>query len=179
MIQMTANTVLKPLSTDDIASIFKTIDSQREYLREWLPFVDYTFQESDTRGFVESVLAGVNEQFSIYHEDRFVGLIGFKDSDFTNKKVEIGYWLSQYEQGKGIVTCAVKELLKYGFETLGFNRVQIRVAVANTKSRRIPERLGFTLEGIERDGELLVDNKYTDLATYSLLKREYDDICKL
>lgn len=56
---------------------------------------------------------------------------------------------------------------------MGMNRVQIKVAIDNKKSRKIPEKLGFQIEGIEREGELLVDNVYTDIAVYSLLKKEY------
>ena len=101
------------------------------------------------------------------------GLVGFKDFDDSNHKIEIGYWLSQYQQGNGIMTRSVDALLDYAFEQLNMNRVQIKVAVDNKKSNRIPQKLGFKFEGVERDGELLADNKYTDINVYSLLKKEY------
>lgn len=71
------------------------------------------------------------------------------------------------------MTEAIKSLLMLAFTKLGLNSVRIHVATKNIKSRNIPERLGFTLEGILRDGELLVDNDFTDLAIYSLLKKEF------
>lgn len=46
-----------------------------------------------------------------------------------------------------------------------------KIAVGNTESRKIPERLGFEREGIERDGELLVDSAFTDIAVYRLFKK--------
>jgi ribosomal-protein-serine acetyltransferase len=60
------------------------------------------------------------------------------------------------------------------------NRIQIRCGTMNLSSRKIPERLGFMLEGIERDGELLSNGIYTDLAVYSLLKKEWkqSNICR-
>jgi ribosomal-protein-serine acetyltransferase len=70
------------------------------------------------------------------------------------------------------MTRAVKKLCQYAFEDLGINRIQIKCAVGNISSINIPGRLGFTLEGIERDGELLSGNKFTDLEVYSKLKSD-------
>ncbi len=173
MIQVSDDIILYPLSVDDIFKIFNTINTEREYMREWLPFVDTTKEVEDTANFVNHVLETGEKQFSIYYKEQFVGLIGYKDTDNLNKKLEIGYWLSQYAQGKGIMMQSVNKLVEYAFAEMDMNRVQIKVAVGNYKSRRIPEKLGFQDEGIERDGELLVDGVYTDIVVYSLLKREY------
>lgn len=173
MIRISDDIQLMPLCLDDVSDIFRMLDNERDYMREWLPFVDQTHQEEDTAKAVVQMTQSAAEQFTIRYMGIFVGLIGFKDFDTQNRKIEIGYWLSQYHQGKGIMIRSVKELLHYAFKHLHVNRVQIKVAVGNQKSNRIPQKLGFTLEGIERDGELLVDNKYTDINVYSLLKKEF------
>lgn len=173
MIHVAEGIKLLPLSVDYIETIFNLLNDERDYMREWLPFVDTTHAPEDTAAFVNSALQSDNEHFVISYKDKIVGLIGFKDIDSANRRTEIGYWLSQYAQGNGIMFRSVQRLLVYAFEELAMNRIQIRVAVENQKSRNIPEKLGFLLEGIERDGELLVENKYTDIAIYSLLKREY------
>ncbi|MBI4220372.1 MAG: GNAT family N-acetyltransferase, partial [Chloroflexi bacterium] len=46
-------------------------------------------------------------------------------------------------------------------------------AVDNIRSRAIPERLGFTFEGVQRQAAL-VNGKYQDLAIYSLLASEWN-----
>lgn len=173
MIEVSEDIVLYPLSVDDIFKIFNTLNNEREYMREWLPFVDATKEIEDTGNYVRYVLQTADKQFTIYYKDQFVGLIGFKDTDTDNKKTEIGYWLSQHAQGKGIMIQSVAKLIEHAFGELDMNRIQIKVAVGNDKSRRIPEKLGFQMEGIERDGELLVDNVFTDIAVYSLLRKEY------
>ncbi|MDU1889244.1 MAG: GNAT family protein [Dysgonomonas sp.] len=173
MMKVSDDIILNPLSVDDIFKIFNTLNDEREYMREWLPFVDTTREVEDTASFVNHVLQTDEKQFTISFQDKFVGLIGFKDTDILNKKTEIGYWLSQFAQGKGIITQSVNRLLEYAFNEMDINRVQIKVAVGNHKSRRIPEKLGFQFEGMERDGELLVDNVFTDIVVYSLLKREF------
>ncbi len=155
--------------------IFETIDRDRDYLQEWLPFVHYTNQVSDTEIFIESISANHNSKddvFSIWYTEKFAGLIGFKDTDRANRKTEIGYWLARDMQGKRIITSSVEILLKYAFQKLKMNRIQIKVAEGNSKSEAIPTKLGFKYEGLERDGEFN-KNKYFNLKIYSLLKSEW------
>jgi len=121
-----------------------------------LPFVDLT----NTIAFTQNLIAGylnsdrVNITCAIYYKNTFVGLVGLKDTDLINNKTEIGYWLSESFQHKGIITRSCKGLMDYAFKILGMNRVQLKAATENFKSQRVAERLGLSLEGIERDGEL-------------------------
>lgn len=165
--------VLRPLLYDDAIDIYDAIDSQREYLRRWLPFVDSTKSLQFTQEFVSYSLNIDECTFTIRKNDQFIGLIGFKASDKENRKTEIGYWLMQEYQGRGIMSCAVKQLCQYAFEELAMNRIQIKCAVGNTPSSNIPKRLGFKFEGIEREGELFPDGSFADIEVYSLLKNEY------
>ena len=167
---------LRLLQKSDGIDIFNTIDNEREYLGEWLPFVEKTKEVSFTQAFVDMSVDAPEEQreytFTIRENDQFIGLIGFKSTDRMNMITEIGYWLSEKAQGKGIMTRAVKKLIAFAFEERGMNRIVIKCAVGNTKSKNIPKRLGFTYEGTERDGELLAGGIYTDIEVYSLLKRD-------
>ncbi len=174
MIEISDTIALRPVSLDDVHVIFDTINMERAYLRRWLPFVDNTLQESDTFAYIQKVIEENQIVYTTWYKQAFVGLIGFNHLDETNKKVEIGYWLSEHAQGKGIITLSVRELLIYAFDELDINKIQIKVAVGNEKSRNIPERLGFEPEGVERDGELLVDGVFTDLAVYGLTKKDFN-----
>lgn len=167
--------ILDPLDIKHAPSIFYILDTEREYMRVWLPFVDKTREIADLEKSIDNLVDGVNKQFCICYKEELVGLVGFKDTDADNQKTEIGYWLSQKVQRKGVMTRSVKALLIYAFEKMGMNRVQIKAAIGNKPSCAIPERLNFRMEGIERDGELLVDNRFTDIAVYSLLKKELED----
>lgn len=155
--------------------IFKTMDRDRDYLKTWLPFVDHTQQVSDTEKFLQSISSASeyrkNEIYSIWYREEFAGLIGFNDIDWLNRKAEIGYWLAKKMQGHGIVTASAGKLMKYAFQKLKLNRIQIKVAVGNVKSAAIPKRLGFMFEGVERSGEFHT-NQYFDLEIYSRLKSD-------
>ena len=165
---------LKEIGDDEVRPIFETINAEREYLGEWLPFVDYTLELADTQNFIESLTVNETKDltFAIYYKEKFVGLVGLKDPDYDNKKVEIGYWISEKYQHLGIITLSCTSLIKYAFDKLDFNRIQLKAATGNTKSQHIAERLGFTREGIEREGELH-KRGFVDLVVYGLLKREY------
>lgn len=170
------NIELRQLCEEDAIDIFNTIDSQREYLGVWLPFVESTKSVSDTQKFVDFYLKTVHDTndfvFTIRYKSVFAGIIGFKSTDLQNRKTEIGYWLSYDFQKKGIVVASVKRLMEYAFETMDINRIQIKLAVGNERSKRIPEKLGFKLEGVERAGELLSGGVFADLYVYSKLKVE-------
>jgi ribosomal-protein-serine acetyltransferase len=164
--------LLRQIEMADAEPVFETINSQRQYLRKWLPFVDLTKQLDDTRNFIRGIYNDQELVFVIQYEGEFAGLIGFRGTDRANRKTEIGYWLSEPFQHKGIATESVKRLVKFAFEKLQLNRVEINCAVGNLPSKKIPQRLGFQFEGIERDGELLSDAVFADIERYSLCKRK-------
>lgn len=168
---------LESATADMAPVIFETIDRDREYLKEWLPFVNFTFDLNDTIKFLKSVSDESNRRDFIYivwYKEEFAGLIGFKDTDWVNRKTEIGYWLAEKMQHKGIITACVTKLADYAFRKLNMHRIQIKVAESNQKSEAIPKKLNFKLEGIERAGELHGD-KFLNLKVYSLLATDRFD----
>ena len=167
---------LKELELSDVLPVFTAIDNGRAYLSEWLPFVDKTKDIGFTLGFVESYLNSDRKDltFAIYVDDEFAGLIGLKDTDLLNRKTEIGYWLSERFQHRGIMTKSCSGLIDYCFNVLNMNRIQLKAGVGNKKSRAVAERLGFKFEGVEREGELLTHG-FIDLAVYGILQSEFSN----
>ena len=164
---------LKEIGMDDVDKIFHIIDSEREYLAEWLPFVNETRKLADTMTFVKNYVEAESKEptFAIHFKNQLVGLIGMKDTDLDNQKTEIGYWLSEKYQHIGIVSRSAATLISYIFDELSLNRIQLKAATGNFKSQRVAERLGFIREGIERDGELH-ERGFVDLVVFGLLKND-------
>ncbi|HVF87449.1 MAG TPA: GNAT family protein, partial [Pyrinomonadaceae bacterium] len=75
--------------------------------------------------------------------------------DWTNRVAEMGYSLGAEHQGRGIVTACMRVLIHYTFDELKLNRVELRCAAENLKSRAVAERLGFTREGELRESWLI------------------------
>jgi ribosomal-protein-serine acetyltransferase len=169
---------VRPLREEDVPELFALVDANREHLRAWLPWLDTTRREEDVRAFVvdacRKAAAGVSVQFAIVEAGRIVGVIGFHEIDWPHAQVGIGYWVAEDRQGRGLVTRAVRALVGMAFDELGLNRVEIHVATENTRSRAIPERLGFRHEGVLRQAERLYD-RFVDLDAYSLIAVDWPE----
>ncbi len=156
--------------------LFAVVDANRAYLRKWMPWLDINRSVADTRQFIKGTLeqyaANKSFQTAIIYRGKVVGTIGFHKFDWPNRSTSIGYWLAADAQGKGIVTRACRYLVNYAFTELAMNRVEIRCATGNHKSRAIPERLGFTIEGTARQAEWLYDH-FVDHVVYAILAKEW------
>jgi ribosomal-protein-serine acetyltransferase len=168
-------TALRPLRLTDAAELFAVTAANRVYLRRWLPWLDAVQTEEHSREFVESAIeqreTGRGPIFAIAHEGAIVGVIGFHPIDRIHTVGEIGYWLAEVFQGRGIMTACCRFVVRYGFHTLDLNRIQIPAATGNVRSRAIPERLGFRFEGVLRGRENLYGT-FVDHAMYALLRSE-------
>jgi len=87
--------------------------------------------------------------------------------------LEIGYWISADRQGNGLITEAVTALVSVAFEAMGARRLEIRCSPQNSRSRAIPERLGFHLDGVLREGGISGSGELEDKMVWSLLASEY------
>ncbi|MER2262921.1 MAG: GNAT family protein [Psychrobacillus sp.] len=167
---------LKMLDLQDSEKLFELTVGSKDSLREWLPFIDYTKTVDDTKNFIRSTMKQFSEnngiQAGIWYEGNLAGVIGFHKIDWNNKSTSIGYWLGDKFVGNGLMTNAVKAFVNYALIDLGLNRVEIRAAVENKKSRAIPERLGFTHEGTIRQSEWLYDH-YVDHEVYGILASDW------
>ena len=174
-IQIKNDAYLRLLETKDAQELFEAVDRNRERLTRWMPWVATTLGPNDTLKFIQETIEGQtsgNYQFAIVQRERIVGVIGFVRSDNANKCSMIGYWNAQQAEGQGLVTLSAHAILKLGFEELGLNRIVIRAQPSNARSCAVPERLGFTAEGLEKEAELL-NGKFVDLKTYVLLRANW------
>ena len=160
---------LRPLREEDATDIFTSIDTQRTHLGRWLPFVAETHRLEQTQQVVAGMLTDTsNPIFTLRDGDFFAGLIGFKSADPQKRHIEIGYWLREEQQGKGIMTAAVQTLCEMAFTQMGMQRIEIRCGTGNLPSNRIPQRLGFLRSHVEAHGEQLSGGEWIDLNIYIL-----------
>jgi RimJ/RimL family protein N-acetyltransferase len=75
------------------------------------------------------------------------------------RSFEIGYWIDSRFSGNGFMTEAVNGLIHFAETELDARRIEIRCDTNNGKSRNIPEKLGFTLEGTFHHDDLSADGK--------------------
>jgi ribosomal-protein-serine acetyltransferase len=166
---------LRLLEERDADELYEAIERNRDYLAAWMPWPrgqtragTLEFIEASRRQFAD------NDGFSaaIVDRGRIVGTIGFHAVSWADRSTSIGYWLDEREQGRGTMTRAVAALVDHAFDRWALNRVEIRVAVDNARSRAIPERLGFQLEGTLRQAQRVGDS-FLDNVVYALLAENW------
>lgn len=86
---------------------------------------------------------------------------------------EIGYELSKEFWGNGIMTEALKEIVKFGFEKMNLHSIEANLDPENTGSVRLLEKLGFIREGYFAESYYF-NGKFTDTGTYSLLNKDHE-----
>ncbi|MBZ5625817.1 MAG: GNAT family N-acetyltransferase [Acidobacteriia bacterium] len=160
----------------DVASIFAAVERNREYLRQWLPWVDHTRTTEDVRHFISRVQLQFEDnqgpQVGIWVDGEFSGSIGCHAIDWANRSSSIGYWIDRGRQGQGLITRCCTSLLDYLFNDVALHRVEIRCGTENRRSCAIPERLGFTREGVARQAEW-VNDRWVDLVVWGLLEQDW------
>lgn len=165
-----------PLQTGDGKIVNQAIRESFYELKEWLPFAQKlpTLEETEInlRKAHINFLKRESFRFLIFHIDTndFIGAISLQGIDWDIPKCEIGYWINTKFSGNGYMTEAVKALTNFGLYNIKFKRIGIRCESTNLKSRSIPEKLGFELEGVLRNDDLSADgSKLTDTCYYSII----------
>jgi len=135
---------LRPWKTEDIDGI---VDSITENITR---FMSDSFP--DTKVKWEKFILFTQENSSAYYRaievnGIAVGEIGvLLHDDIYRKNGELGYWINESYQGKGIVTEAINEIVTLVFENYEINRIYATPFANNFASHRVLEKAGFKIE---------------------------------
>ncbi|HWO60369.1 MAG TPA: GNAT family protein [Umezawaea sp.] len=167
---------LRLLAPYDAPALLALVESEREHFAPWLPWAREMRTVEDAAEFIGRGTRRYAEQgtpwIGVWVDGVLAGGVLFWPVDDLGGHVELGYWLSRRAGGRGVMTNAVAALVAFCFTELDLNKVVIKCAARNTASRGVPERLGFTPEGLLRD-HLVLDGVAHDLVPYGLLRREF------
>ena len=98
------------------------------------------------------------------------GVISFHSPNFNNKVAEIGYWIAKEHRGKSIGTTAVKVLTNFGFETMGWNRIEAMIDHDNEASKKVVTRAGYEHEGLLRQRVIRANGDVIDMDLFAVLQ---------
>lgn len=104
-------------------------------------------------------------------DDGLIGCIGLGITK-THRRAELGYWIGRVYWNKGYCSEAVDAVIQYGFEKLKLNKIHAKYFMRNPASGRVMVKSGMKYDGTLRQ-EVIKDDKYEDLAVYSILREEY------
>ena len=114
----------------------------------------------------------VNFAITLSADGSFAGGISLV-VDQDQDSAELGYWIAKPYWNLGYGTEAAAAVVRYGFETLGLNRVHAAHFTRNPASGRIMQKIGMTYEGCLRQ-HLKKWGVYEDLDTYGILRSEFE-----
>lgn len=158
--------------------LFELVSNQRDHLSPYVPFATSVKNVDDVKKFIKNIQITNQSKRSLitylFYQEELIGSIGFVNINPKHASAEMGYWISKDFQGKGIVTKSCKKLIAYGFKHFDFHRIAMKVVPKNERSLKIPKRLGFEEEGLER-GAFLNDGMFYDLMVFSLLAEPHRD----
>ncbi|MEK5057920.1 GNAT family protein [Paenibacillus sp. FSL H7-0326] len=115
-------------------------------------------------------------EFSIYTQEenpKHIGFIVYREMNIVARRCTIGMGIGDKEYwSKGFGSDALKTLIRYLFQTMNLNRVQLDTWSGNERAIRSYEKCGFVVEGRMRNHSF-VDGKYHDTVVLGLLKEEF------
>lgn len=167
---------LKLVELQDAEGFFRVLDKSRAHIGKWMIWPDDVKSIDDMRRSIDVARKLFEERSrlpaGIWFEGQPVGAISLDHIDLQAKQASVAYWLGRYFEGQGLVSRCCDALLEYAFDDLDLHRIEIRCARENEKSRAVPERLGFKLEGRLR-GNIRLRGRYYDEIIYGMLAEEW------
>ncbi|WP_175639165.1 GNAT family N-acetyltransferase [Metabacillus schmidteae] len=161
----------------DGKAVYDAIQASIDELKPWMPFAQKEQSEQETEINIRNAYVRfINREdlrLLIFLKDtgEFIASSGLHRINWDVPKFEIGYWIDTRYSGKGYITEAVQGISNFAFNELKARRIEIRCDSKNEKSRRIPERLGFTLEGIFKNDAISADGiGLRDTCIYARIK---------
>lgn len=175
-IRIDEHLLLRTFQPYDAQELFDCVQANRAHLREFLPWVNTTLRPQHSLEYIQQTLVQATAQqgiaLAILLDDRIIGSIGLHDWNHYLKKVQIGYWLSKEQEGKGIMLRVATAFISRIFEQLSLNKVEIHFLPYNTRSGELTRRLGAKVEGVLRDS-ILINGAFEDVVVTGILRKEW------
>jgi len=154
----TQNMIVSVLRPEDI-NLLVTYESQnRDHLAKWEPNRSYGYFSLD------ETKKRVERNYKDFRVGSAVSLVGFNKEKskilcvctFSNitysafQACNLGYSISEQEQGKGLMFEMLQASINYVFKELNLHRIMANYIPENTRSERLLNRLGFQKEGLAK-----------------------------
>ena len=176
-------TTLRPVKPSDVEDIYKGVQDPEIPKFTTLP-ADYPIDLAIDLAHNKAAVSHANKTqlyFAIEdsrlaakseypYSNGFAGLISLHTIDIPNHRAEIGYWLTKESRGIHVGTNAASIITEYGLMTMGFNRIDGIVNVANEPSKQLLLNAGYEFEGIMKKYSTRPDGTQADMALFAATK---------
>jgi ribosomal-protein-serine acetyltransferase len=170
---------LRPIAPSDAEALHAAIHESLEQVSPWLTSLNASLTITDIRRFAAHAQLEWEEGTAYHHvittagDGQVLGGIGLTQINPLHQFGNIYYWVRTSAAGQGAASAAVRQLARFGFESVGVKRLEIVMAVGNLASRRAAEKAGATYEGTLRN-RLMMYNVWHDAFMFSLIPADLD-----
>ena len=160
----------------DVPVLTELVRANRDFLAPWEPARNESyFTAAGQRAVIRDALARCEQGTVLPHvildeSGRVAGRITLNDiirGPFQS--CHLGYWVSASDNGRGLATSAVRDIIVVAFGELGLHRIQAATLLHNLRSQRVLERNGFARFGVA-PAYLNIDGTWQDHALYQVVK---------
>ncbi len=171
---VTGDLCIRPFHSRDHSAFLAAVRESVPSVGRWLPWCREEYSADDAwswfRHCRRDLAAGVSCDLGLFSRDSgvFLGGIAIHHLIPGHHCGELGYWVRQSQQGKGIAPQAMAAMAEYGFGELSLVRLEIVTARENRAGRRVAEKIGALFEGVARN-RLSLHGRVHDAVIYSLI----------
>ena len=171
--------MLRAYEVAEAQELFDAVNRSRKHLNPWLDWVSKTTKPEHSLQFIQQSMDELHAQkalaLGIFYDDKIIGGIGMHDWDHEVQMAQIGYWLAQEHEGKGIISRSMQQFVAFLFDKTGLNKIEIRFVQANKRSAKVAARMGFKIEGVIRQS-VMRNGMPEDMVVTGLLKSEWEPL---
>ena len=173
---MDADIVLRPFQIEDSVQLHQAMRESLQELKPWMSWATENYTELTAREYIAITRARWEERtlfaFAIMQNNELLGGCTLSSIHPIYHFCNVGYWVRTGKHGQGIAGRAAKLAARFAFEHVGLVRAEIVVAVGNTASMRVAEKIGAHFEGILLN-RMVVGKSIYDAHMYSLLPSDF------
>lgn len=169
---------LRPLKLSDAPAIQKAASVRM--ISDTMISIPHPYPAGEAERYVARQLAeqksGLSFTFTVEQQTEagFCGLVELRDIDREHSQGELSFWLALEAWGRGYMSDVVQEVVRFGFEACGLNRLYAYHMKRNPASGRVLEKNGFRQEGLLRQ-RVQKWGQFEDVALWAILRQEWQN----
>lgn len=172
----TERLILRRFTIDDTEAVYNnwTSDSEVSKYMRW----EYHKNINETRLKINDWLDRYNKNnfyqwaITIKGTEEPIGAIGLFVVNESDMCGDFGYSISRKHWGQGIASEALKAVIKFAFEVVGFNRIESYHSINNPASGKVMQNAGMKFEGLARQ-KYKSNVRFEDCNMYAVLKEDF------
>jgi [ribosomal protein S5]-alanine N-acetyltransferase len=112
-----------------------------------------------------------NFAIRLLSQSRLIGSAGLRDIDHEHHQAELGFWIGREWWGQGYAREAAAAVIRFGFDSLGLNRIYAHHMARNPAAGRVLVHSGMQREGLLRQ-RVRKWGVYEDVVLYAVLRED-------